>query len=134
MIRTPLSLSILVLVFFSTLHAQDIQTDKKFQDREERRKAAEARRDSLRSKEEKKIQQEVGEVTTADSAKIIEVTSKLYWYDLENNLSEPRDSSLYEIFRLRDEKLLLYRDLSDVFRSQPLWFYFNLIKIQSGSY
>jgi len=61
-----------------------------------------------------------------DTLKIAPITSRLYWYDLENRLSSKNDSSRYEIFRLADEIKLIYTDMSDIFRNQPLWFDFDL--------
>jgi outer membrane cobalamin receptor len=63
-----------------------------------------------------------------DTTELIQVTSKLYWYNIERHLSLKSDSSRYEIHRLSQEKKLIYMDMSDIFRSQPLWFDFDLIE------
>jgi hypothetical protein len=71
---------------------------------------------------------------TQDTSDLIPVESNLYWYDIQNNLSLKTDSSTYEIHRLADEKSLIYTDMSDLFRSQPLWFDFDLIEAGRPAY
>ncbi len=61
-----------------------------------------------------------------DESKRIKVISKLYWYDLEDKLNVKGDTSRYSIFRLADEKNLIYTDMSDIFRSPALWFDYDL--------
>jgi len=75
------------------------------------------------------------ETTTAqDTSDLIPVESNLYWYDIQHNLSVKTDTSAYEIHRLSDEKSLIYMDMSDIFRSQPLWFDFDLIEAGRPAY
>jgi len=69
-----------------------------------------------------------------DTSGLIQVESNLYWYDIEEKLSVKTDSSKYEIHRLADEKELIYMDMSDIFRSQPLWFDFDLIEAGRPAY
>jgi len=69
-----------------------------------------------------------------DTTELIPVESNLYWYDIQNNLSVKTDSSESEIFRLSDEKDLIYTDMSDIFWSQPLWFDFDLIEAGRPAY
>ncbi len=87
--------------------------------------------------QEKKQRPERGEqesTAARDTSDLIPVESKLYWYDIHNNLSIKTDSSNYEIHRLADEKKLIYTDMSDIFRSQPLWFDFDLIEAGRPAY
>ncbi len=87
--------------------------------------------------QEKKQRREKGEQESTapqDTSDLIPVESKLYWYDIHNNLSIKTDSSNYEIHRLADEKKLIYTDMSDIFRSQPLWFDFDLIEAGRPAY
>jgi outer membrane cobalamin receptor len=87
--------------------------------------------------QEKKQRREKGEQESTapqDTSDLIPVESKLYWYDIYNNLSIKTDSSNYEIHRLADEKKLIYTDMSDIFRSQPLWFDFDLIEAGRPAY
>ena len=69
-----------------------------------------------------------------DTSDLIPVESKLYWYDINNNLSVKIDTSNHEIHRLADERKLIYTDMSDIFRSQPLWFDFDLIEAGRPAY
>ena len=63
-----------------------------------------------------------------DTSDQLPIESNLYWYDINERLSVKTDSSQYEIYRLADEKALIYMDMSDIFRSHPLWFDFDLIE------
>ena len=69
-----------------------------------------------------------------DTTELIPVESNLYWYDIQNTLSLKTDSSRYEIHRLADEKKIIYMDMSDIFRSQPLWFDYDLIEAGRPAY
>jgi len=74
--------------------------------------------------------------TTAkkDTSELIPVESHLYWYDINEKLSEKSDSSNYEIYRLSDEKALIYMDMSDIFWAEPMWFDFDLIEAGRPAY
>jgi hypothetical protein len=69
-----------------------------------------------------------------DTSGLIPVNSKLYWYDIQGNLSVKTDSSAHEIHRLANERKLIYMDMSDIFRSQPLWFDYDLIEAGRPAY
>lgn len=87
--------------------------------------------------QEKKQRREKGEqesTAAQDTSDLIPVESKLYWYDINNNLSVKIDTSNHEIHRLADERKLIYTDMSDIFRSQPLWFDFDLIEAGRPAY
>ncbi len=104
---------VLILFFSIIVHAQEeISQEKKQRPEREEQESTAAR----------------------DTSDLIPVESKLYWYDIHNNLSIKTDSSNYEIYRLADEKKLIYTDMSDIFRSQPLWFDFDLIEAGRPAY
>jgi hypothetical protein len=83
---------------------------------------------------EERSESEEESTSAKDTTDLIPIESKLYWYDIQNNLSVKKDSSRYEIYRLADEKKLIYMDMSDIFRSQPLWFDFDLIEAGRPAY
>ncbi len=72
--------------------------------------------------------------SSADSLSIIKtdsvltqpVKSQLYWYDINNNLRVPSDSSRSQIFRAGDQKDMNYVSVTDLFREDALWFYYDL--------
>jgi len=63
---------------------------------------------------------------TRDTLEVQPVHSQLYWYSLEDRVLIPADSSRFQIFRLADEKALIYRDFGDIFWNDPLWFAYDL--------
>jgi hypothetical protein len=106
-LRTAYITILLVVLFFSIIaHAQEEITRERV---------------SKPNREEQKTD------TAKDTTELIPVASNLYWYDIHGELSTKSDSSKYEIYRLADEKKLIYMDMSDIFWSQPLWFDFDLI-------
>ena len=82
--------------------------------------------DSLPSAPGQKVTDDSSAISRTDSMIVQPVASKLYWYDIDNNLRIPSDSSRYEIFRAGDEKNMNYVGIADLFRENALWFYFDL--------
>jgi len=62
---------------------------------------------------------------TRDTLKTITVTSKLFWYDIEDHRKNAGDSSRKMIYYHSDEKALIYTDLSDLFSENTLWYAYN---------
>ena len=126
--RYILMLLCLLFLFSATSYAQEEKVEEKKKKIEEERK----------KKDEKKVEEEREKRKAAtdtsrvsggkkeEKTKRIKVTSKLYWYDLEDNLHVKEDTSRYSIFRLSAEKDLIYTDMSDIFRSPALWFDYDL--------
>jgi hypothetical protein len=63
---------------------------------------------------------------TRDTLETITVTSKLYWYDIDNHLHTAGDSSRKMIYYHTEEKALIYTDMSDLFSENTLWYSYNL--------
>ncbi len=125
-----------ILLLANLLIAQDIPEEKKRSQEERKRAAAEKKATAKGDTSATRISGPAGEFEegAADSSKLIPVQSNLYWYDLEERLSEKSDTSRFQIFQAVDEKDLIYKDMSDIFYNQPLWIDFNLAESGRPSY
>jgi len=56
------------------------------------------------------------------------VNSQVYWYDIENAIKTKRDIAENYAYRFNNEKQLLYRNMSDIFRQQPLWYNYRFME------
>ena len=113
MIKLLVSILVLASAIFQLLFAQDPFSD-------DRNRQGEG--------------EDLASTAAEDTTELIQVESNLYWYDIENTLSLKTDSSRYEFYRLANEPNLIYMDMSDIFRSQPLWFDYDLIEAGRPAY
>ena len=56
------------------------------------------------------------------------VNSEVYWYDIENTIKTKKDVAANYVYRFNNEKQLLYRNMSDIFRQQPLWYNYSFME------
>ena len=130
------SLTVLLILFFSTLLiGQDVPESKRRQE-DDRKKERTERQTRAPSDTTGRKTDEVDDFAKAekDTSKLIPVKSNLYWYNLDDRLSLKSDTSLFSIFDSADEKKLIYKDISDFFYKSPLWFDFDLAEVGRPSY
>ena len=123
---------IIMLSFATVLFGQDTR-DEKIKEKQDRRRRVEDEqkqpgpdRGARTAPQDTTGSGREGDVAAPDTSKLIKVESALYWYDMSNRLSTKSDTSRYEIFRLADEKALIYTGMSDIARNRALWYQFNL--------
>jgi hypothetical protein len=118
------------------LCAQDIPEEKRNQREKAEQKRQKKSTTATQDTTQKGGREKEGEFAKAekDTSKLIPVESNLYWYDLDNRLSLKTDSSRNEIYRSADETKQIYKDMSDIFQSQPFWLDFNLAEVGRPAY
>lgn len=62
------------------------------------------------------------------------VNSQVYWYDMENKIQTRKDFASSYAYHMKDEKKLMYRNMSDIFRQQPMWYVYNLMESGRPTY
>ena len=102
-------LYLIVSIFFlaSFISAQELPEDKK-RSQEEKKKAALEKRRTAQKDTSKTRSTETGaefEEATADSSDLIPVESSLYWYDLEERLTEKSDTTRFMIICKRGRSI-----------------------------
>jgi len=69
-----------------------------------------------------------------DTLAVQEINSQVYWYDFENTIKTRKDKTNNYAYRFNDEKKLIYRNMSDIFRQHPLWYNYNLMESGRPAY
>jgi hypothetical protein len=69
-----------------------------------------------------------------DTLKTLPVRSKLYWYNLDQVLKQRDEENNFDLYNLKSEIGLIYTDLTDVFRIQPLWMDYDLFESNRPSF
>ncbi len=62
---------------------------------------------------------------TPETLKTQAINSAVYWYDSSNRMHARGEKSEAPLFHRSDEKLINYMDMSDIFRTQPMWQVFH---------
>ncbi len=126
---------VLALGQLTNLFAQDIP--------EKKRKLIEQRKKD--KKKQTKTKRGTSTSTTEDSSKASvfsekdtlatqPIRSNLYWYDSNNKIHTGKERAVDYSFKLADEKKLIYRDMSDIIKQEPLWYYYNLMESGRPAY
>jgi hypothetical protein len=98
---------------------------------EERRKAKSNQSQTTKNKtsiSESDSSKESSPFSERDTMVTQAINSQVYWYDIENAIKTRKDRAHNYSHRFDNEKKLLYRNMSDIFRQQPLWFNYNLME------
>lgn len=129
-------LSILfVITSFVLVSAQDTPEDK-LKLKETKEKAGQQKSQTIQKKQNKSQSTVLESDTTKDTSPFAardtlatqEVNSNVYWYDIENTIKTKKDRLDTYAFRLDEEKHLLYRNMSDIFRQKALWYNYTLME------
>ena len=126
----------------STLNAQDVpdkeQTPREIIELQEKQKSQKTKK---QVKEKSKTAtvgsdslKETSPFAKRDTLATQEVNSKVYWYDIENTIKTKKDKIQNYTYRFDNEKQLLYRNMSDIFRQQALWYNYNLMESGRPAY
>jgi len=136
-LHTKTSLIVFLILLFSALAlAQDVPDIKRRQEDDRRKKRQERTKQTPADTTGRGPARAGEEFAKAekDTTKLIPVESGLYWYDIENHLSQKTDTSRFSIFQLTDEKGLVYKDMTDILNDQPLWLDFDLAEAGRMAY
>jgi len=125
-----------ILLLSTSIYAQNIKDPE-----EDRKQIIEERRKAKSGKSQSSTKNETKTITTgSDSLKKTtpfsqrdtmitqEVNSQVYWYDIDNTIKTRKDIAQNYAYRFNNEKQLLYRNMSDIFRQQPFWFNYNFME------
>ena len=132
------SIILILAILFSSksIYGQNVKDPEEDKEQiiEEKRKAKSGKSKSSSQKQTKTI------TTKSDSLKkstpfsqpdtmiTQQVNSQVYWYDIENIIKTRNEIATIYAFRHPEEKSLLYRNMSDIFRQQPFWFNYSFME------
>ena len=125
-----------------SLNAQDIPekdtTPIEIKELREKQKA-ETKKKQVKEQTKSKVAQsdslkETSPFAKRDTLATQEVNSNVYWYDIENAIKTRKDQIQNYVYRSDQEKQLIYRNMSDIFRQQPLWYNYNLVESGRPAY
>jgi len=127
---------IFVQFYSSDLIAQNVndQDEGKEQIIEERRKAKNKQSQTSTQGQAKTVSEKSDSLKKSspfakrDTMVTQEVNSEVYWYDIENTIKTKKDVAANYVYRFNNEKQLLYRNMSDIFRQQPLWYNYSFME------